>query len=96
MRINGIVVQDPNPGRYYLLRREPEQGSPSYHLRDEPGRTNQSHAERHSGWLGSTNNVSWFAEEAIELHEVNGRWQYKRLPASELVESEEAEEVTAG
>ena len=94
MRIKGIVVEEPREGRFYLLRRSPEQGSDSYHLSDTPGRTNQSHAEVHEGWLGSTNNVAWFAEEAVEVSRgEGGRWKFKRISAAELVTAEEAEEV---
>jgi hypothetical protein len=93
MRIKGIVVEDPRPGKFYLLHRAPENGSDSYHLRDAPGRTNDSHKEKFFGWLGTTNNIAWYADEAIELtKDGHGRWQYRRFKAAELVASEEARE----
>lgn len=99
MRIKGIVVEDVRPGRYYLLRREPLHGSPSYHLSETPGRTNQSHKERDSGWLGTTNDVCWTACEGIEVQapvEPGGRWRYRLIPAAEVRADEEAEQVDGG
>jgi hypothetical protein len=94
MRINGIVVQDARVGRFYLLRREPLRGSPSYILSETPGHTNQSHRECFSGWLGTTNDVSWHAEGAVEVSQSDtGKWRVRLFNASELVESEEAERV---
>lgn len=57
------------PGTYYLLLRSPQQGDDSYHLRREPGRTNSSHETRLHGWLGTTNNVAWYAEGCVRVNE---------------------------
>jgi hypothetical protein len=97
MRIKGTVVENPTEGRFYLLRRSPTlRGDDSYHLSETPGRTNQSHEEEHEGWLGTTNDVAWYAEQAIEVKQnpTTGRWSYRLFPAEQLDEEDEAEEIT--
>jgi hypothetical protein len=95
VRINGVIVSNPEKGSFYLLRRSPVRGDDSYILSRTPGRTNKSHEEMHSGWLGTTNDVAFYAEEAIEMDcDISEtQWSYRRFPASELAEKEEASEM---
>lgn len=95
MRIEGLTVDRPREGKFYLLLRCPEGGDASWVLSESPGRTNSSHQERFSGWLGTTNGISWHAHEAIEVSHDGEKWRYRRFQAEQLVAEEEAEEVRA-
>ena len=90
MRINGIEVcgsEDVEVGRYFLVRRidNNQRGVETYSLMTRPGRTNRSHEERLSGWLGETNNMSRHAEGAVEVYrDKRGALRARRIDAEEL------------
>ncbi len=76
---------EPHEGAYYLLRRVPEQGSPRYVLRTEPGRKNMSNAICTDGWLGTTNNVAWYADGAVRVRAS----RITPIPVEQIERSEE-------
>ena len=93
MRINGIEVansEDIEPGRYFLVRRVDfnRRCAETYDLLSRPGRTNQSHEARLTGWLGETNNVSRTAEGAVEVYRDKiGRLRVRRADAEALLDA---------
>jgi hypothetical protein len=66
--LSSAYSETPEPGRYYLILRSPEQGADTYYLKTEPGRTNQSHEPKVHGWLGTTNNVAYHSEGCVEVY----------------------------
>jgi exonuclease VII small subunit len=101
MRVSGLFVQNPKAGRFYLLRRVPEHGNPTYMLSSSPGRTSTTHAELAEGLLSTKDGVAWYAEQAVEVF-FNGEphhppfWSYRRILASELARLDEALKLEAG
>ena len=93
IRFKGIEIEEPRAGRFYLVR--VVRGSrETYQLYDEPGRFNMSHAECTKGWLGETNNVSRYAEGAVELTEIAGKkWKLRKIDAAVIMRGEEVEVV---
>ena len=93
MRINGLPVygpdrcegaDEPAPGRYFLIRVDPQDRETHYEARCEPGRTNRSGEVRLSGWLGSTNNISRDACGAIEVYRTERGLRARRIDATAL------------
>jgi len=96
MRIGRIEVQDENlgediqEGKFFLIRivYNDRGGREMYHLCAQPGRTNQSHEQRLNGWLGETNNVSRYAEGAVEVYaNARGELRVRRTDAQALLDA---------
>ena len=89
MRINGLNTYgedgEPLPGDYFLIRVVPQDREDHYELARQPGRTNMSHEEMLTGWLGETNNVSRYAEGAVRItNDPDGRLRVTRIDADAL------------
>lgn len=72
----------------FVLEVSPQQKADYYVARRSPGRTNRSNAQRLTGWLGETNNVSTHSLgvwEVVRQAASNGdRIEVRRLDGSEL------------
>mgnify|MGYP001587787584 CR=1 FL=1 len=90
MRINGLSCysyddDDVQPGKYFLVRVIPQGREEHYVLQTIPGRTNQSHEIRLTGWLGETDNVSRFAGGAVQVtRREGGGLRVRRIDAQAL------------
>ena len=92
-RFHGVPLAESNgfcegklvEGMYYIILVSPERGSDQYELWTDPGRKHTDGAICTDGWLGSTNNVSSYAEGAVRIKD----GKIRRIKIEEILAFEE-------
>jgi hypothetical protein len=81
-------------GIYFLIETE-NRGTKSYLLSETAPRTNQSHADRLSGWCGTSNDVATFARGLVSVERFarNGRTRISAIKSGGVEEREALEDL---